>query len=75
MIRYAIVRGRRDDSDVLAAYLPRNYVIVGTVTGTDGGTDGIVIAGQDNAGWTFDDYVAPRLATGGFYATELKETA
>jgi hypothetical protein len=33
-------------------YLPMNYSV------------GCVIAGYDHAGWTLDDYVLPRLASG-----------
>ena len=32
---------------------------------------GFVIQGEDVAGWTFEDYVEPRLASGLIYATEI----
>jgi hypothetical protein len=48
------------------AYLPFNYI----VTGVD---DRYVhIAGHDDAGWTLDDYVIPRLASGLYSAREIK---
>ena len=31
----------------------------------------ITIFGTDSAGWTLDDYVIPRLASGMIYATEV----
>jgi hypothetical protein len=30
-----------------------------------------LIAGRDVAGWTLDDYVIPRLASGMYYAEEV----
>lgn len=30
-----------------------------------------VIGGYDNAGWTLDDYVLPRLASGGMHGREI----
>lgn len=32
---------------------------------------GFVIAGEDKAGWTLDDYVKPRYASGLIWATEI----
>jgi len=61
-IRYALVSA---DDDQVAAYLPDNYRVVGSV---DGQT---VIAGRDVAGWTLDAYVIPRLASGLYFATEI----
>jgi hypothetical protein len=62
MMRYALVGS---DADEIAAYLPGNYRILGTV---DGQT---VIAGRDHAGWTLEGYVIPRLASGLYFATEI----
>jgi hypothetical protein len=50
---------------VVAAYLPSNYA----VTGEDDST--VTIEGRDNAGWTLDDYVIPRLASGLIFASEI----
>ena len=30
-----------------------------------------IIAGEDRAGWTLDDYVLPRLASGGYIGVEI----
>jgi hypothetical protein len=54
-IRYALVSA---DVDRVAAYLPDDYRVIGSV---DSRT---VIAGRDVAGWTLDAYVIPRLASG-----------
>lgn len=69
-IRYATVRGARDGEQV-AAYMPGNYSVIHVTT--DPGTDRplVVIAGRDNAGWTLQDYVTPRLASGLLWATEI----
>lgn len=71
--RYALIgsKGTRwDDERVVAKYLPDNYKVDGVVDATAlDGLDfpypqGIVISGRDVAGWTLDDYVLPRLASG-----------
>ena len=36
--------------------------------------DVVVIEGEDVAGWTLDDYVIPRLASGLIFATEVTDT-
>jgi len=63
-MRYAAVSGARR-SDEVAAYLPSGYEVYGHRF-PDGGTGRLVvlIRGEDNAGWTLDDYVIPRLASG-----------
>ena len=62
-VRAAIVRG--GDAERVAAYLPRGYEVVTTVT------DGVLIAGRDNSGWTLDAYVLPRLASGLMFGNEV----
>lgn len=64
--RTAIVKGRDITPERIAPYLPANYEVLGTV----GGGEAVVIRGIDNAGWTLDDYVIPRLASGLLFATE-----
>lgn len=64
MTRFAIVQGARDKWEVLA-YLPSNYEVIFW------NTDGVVIAGNDDAGWTLDDYVIPRLSSGNIACREL----
>ena len=60
--RYALVSARPES---IAAYLPDNYQVIGSV---DGET---VIGGRDVADWTLDAYVIPRLASGLYSATEI----
>lgn len=81
--RYAIVRGARDSNEV-QAYLPANYELVGTaVERTEQFSavhpDGqarldrlvFVVGGRDDAGWTLDGYVIPRLGSGVMTAEEI----
>lgn len=67
MIRTAIIRREnwKPAADTVARYLPGNYEVVAE------GQTMIVIEGEDNAGWTMDDYVIPRLASGLIYAREI----
>lgn len=53
--------------ETAARYLPANYHVVCTV---DGGKS-VLIEGHDDAGWTMDDYVIPRLASGLFHCREI----
>ena len=46
---------------VMPSYMPSNYTFI---IAPDGKT--AIIAGEDNAGWTLDGYVLPRLAQAGF---------
>lgn len=55
-MRWAIVTGGSERE--VAAYLPGNYRVAGTVDG------GVLITGTDDGGWTLEDYVVPRLASG-----------
>lgn len=49
-------------AETIARYLPANYSVRRT---QDSGTERFVlIQGTDNAGWTLEDYVLPRLASG-----------
>ncbi len=61
-MRYALVPG---PGAQVAAYLPDNYQVIGTV---DGQT---VIGGRDAAGWTLDAYVIPRLGSGLYFGVEI----
>jgi len=69
--RYARINrgpdGTVEDADRVAAYLPSNYSVVGVFA------DQVIIAGNDNAGWTLEDYVLPRLASGLYFGVELTE--
>jgi len=73
MVRFAIVKGARNAKEVWA-YLPHNFVIVGGGARVDKhGKDRpeYVIAGIDEAGWTLDGYVIPRLGSGSIAAREI----
>jgi hypothetical protein len=50
----------------VGVYLPSNYMAQWSANGND-----IEIVGHDNAGWTLDGYVIPRLASGLITATEV----
>ena len=65
-MRYAIVRGDVDRDEV-ANYLPKNYKILHQ----DPNGQGLLIAGEDDHGWTMDEYVIPRLASGLIAANEV----
>jgi hypothetical protein len=65
--RTAVVRGYNIDPKTIAAYLPANYKVV------DSGDDYVLIEGEDSMGWTLDDYVIPRLASGNYFAKEKAE--
>ncbi len=65
-MRYAIVRGDVD-RDQVANYLPKNYKILHQ----DPNGMGLLIAGEDDHGWTMEDYVIPRLASGLISAHEV----
>jgi hypothetical protein len=60
-IRTAWVTGA-DSIAQVAAYLPANYRVAEASWNT--GTLRVRIAGRDDAGWTLDGYVLPRLASG-----------
>ncbi len=61
----------RTDENIarVEAYLPSNYW-VSPIRGWDGHRAVIKIAGTDNAGWTLDGYVLPRLASGLIFGRE-----
>ena len=83
--RYAIVKNARSRSEA-EAYLPDNYKVIHEYESSDGWEyksgdpgaklrthTGFVIEGEDVAGWTLDDYVIPRYASGLIYATEITD--
>lgn len=65
MERYALIHGTT--LETVRAYLPRNYAAIPA----PGAPDAILILGHDSAGWTLDDYVIPRLASGLIFAKEV----
>jgi hypothetical protein len=63
--RHAVLKGLGHDKlETVRRYLPANYE-----ADSDGGS--IFIHGTDNAGWTLDGYVIPRLASGLYFAREI----
>jgi hypothetical protein len=63
--RIARTRSGNPDQITAGAYLPANY----QVTGED--DEFVYFAGHDRAGWTLDDYIIPRLASGLHRAEEV----
>lgn len=51
--------------ETVGRYLPSNYRVVRVTAGE------IVIEGRDNAGWTMDGYVIPRLQSGMIFPREV----
>lgn len=72
-MRQAIVAGRDLDVERLERFLPGNYRVVGQADsrGILDGFAAFVIEGTDNAGWTLDGYVLPRLASGLIFGKEI----
>lgn len=54
---------------VIQKYLPTNYQCHGFDMGN--GYQFVLIYGNDNAGWTLDGYVIPRLNSGNYYPKEI----
>jgi hypothetical protein len=65
-MRTAIIKGNGITAERVAAYMPSNYDVVSH------DETSVMIQGQDNAGWTLDDYVLPRLASGCMFGTEVR---
>lgn len=64
-MRRALIKGGTPER--VAAYMPSNYSVVSDET-----TEGVLIEGTDVAGWTLDDYVLPRLASGLMFGSEIQ---
>jgi hypothetical protein len=79
MIRYAIhtITDPKQDAveraRVIEAYMPSNYSAFPVIA--DSVTVGVLIVGEDSHGWTLDDYVLPRLASGLYFAREIDADA
>lgn len=66
MKRWAIVGDPNPDTvKSIKELLPKNYQIVYVCP------DGVLICGEDDHGWTMDDYVIPRLGSGLIAAHEV----
>jgi hypothetical protein len=76
-LRYALVHGNDLTTEKVAAYLPRNYTVVGVVeyrpfASMPGHVEKcVVISGRDRCGWTLDHYVIPRLGSDLMRADEI----
>lgn len=71
MKRYALVTlgWERDNPE---PYMPANYEVLHFESHPDRSNWRLcVIGGRDNAGWTLDGYVLPRLASGGMPGVEI----
>lgn len=66
--RIARVKGAGyHDQDRVAQYLPDNYKVQWDFKAAE-----LLIMGTDNAGWTLEDYVIPRLASGLIFAEVIQ---
>lgn len=54
----------------VAAYMPHNFTAWQQTT-FDGTGETVFISGNDSAGWTWDNYVQPRLASGHIFCEEI----
>jgi hypothetical protein len=64
-IRYARVSTVRESTEGIERYLPANYRVVYVHSDdTQPLQQFLIVAGEDNAGWTMEDYVVPRLQSG-----------
>lgn len=71
--RYAIVITKSTSVEQIERYLPGNYVVAASeeIVDQETGFPAVVIGGYDSAGWTLDDYVLPRLASGLIFGREI----
>ncbi len=67
-VRVAIAHTGKALTDV-AQYLPNNYQVLGRTLDNQR----TIIVGVDDHGWTLDDYVIPRLASGMIHCEEVVE--
>lgn len=65
-IRIAVAHSGKAQREV-AQYLPDNYSVIGRTLDNEG----TIIAGRDNAGWTLDAYVIPRLGSALIHCDEI----
>jgi hypothetical protein len=76
--RFAVVLDDATSLEQVQYYLPQGYTakiehLPGNQAGKTSNAMRVVIRGYDIAGWTLDDYVIPRLASGLIVATEVFE--
>lgn len=76
-VRFAVVRGARS-ADEVGRYLPDSYGVMESFVEVDGGRESLVviIGGQDfGSGWSLENYVIPRLASGSMSCEEIADTS
>lgn len=72
MMRFALVSSPMIDVARVERFLPSNYTAVAVNDKREPPLQlAVLIAGEDNFGWTLDGYVIPRLASGMIHAHEL----
>jgi hypothetical protein len=73
--RFALVSVHRDSVETIQRYLPHNYVVNTAIrtpiTDPVTGLPCVLVEGRDDAGWTMDGYVIPRLGSGLIGAREV----
>lgn len=62
-----IRKGLTVTAGIAGNYLPGNYSVIGE------DEQYVYIRGADNAGWSLDDYVIPRLASGLIFCEEIHD--
>jgi hypothetical protein len=65
--RRAVVIGFGATPEVIAHYLPSNYRVIEFLE-----HDKVLIEGTDRMGWTLEDYIIPRLASGWYVCKEVE---
>lgn len=78
-LRFAIVKSSHPTERLAAkveAYLPAGYSVLACEDeeqepGAELRQGEVLIGGRDEAGWTMDDYVLPRLASGLYIGREV----
>jgi len=72
-LRFAVISS--ENYTEVSRYLPMNYRIIHVIKYTPAKDktfpDCMLIAGNDNAGWTLDGYVLPRLGSGMIHGEEI----
>lgn len=68
--RFAVVAS---NAPSIEAYMPANYRVLGHFPCGDAAWT--LIGGYDEAGWTLEDYIIPRLASGLYWAWEVTPSA
>lgn len=65
MIHTVTVKGA--SANTVARFLPHNFIVIGE----DAERGWVIFEGEDSHGWTLEDYVLPRLASGLIFPVEV----